>query len=268
MTAENCPSAPNAAGSLSVVGIGPGAPESMTRRAHTTLLESDQIVGYSTYVELLSKSVREAVDAIYESPMGDEVPRTQVAVERACEGAAVSLISSGDPNVYALAGLALEILESEAIAPETVSFEVIPGVTAAQFCSARLGAPLVTDTVSISLSDHLTPRERIESRLAAAAAEGFIIVLYNPWSPNRRENFTAACEILLAHRSPDTPVGIVRAAGRSDEHRRITTLDSLPELGDSDILDMTSTIIVGNEQTRVYEDWLITPRGYREKYEY
>ena len=108
----------------------------------------------------------------------------------------------------------------------------------------------------------------IESRLHSAAGESFTIVIYNPWSRKRRENFQKACEILLAHRDPDTPVGIVHGAGREDEEVMITTLDQLEELGEEEIIDMTTTILVGNEETYVWDDRMVTPRGYETKYDY
>ncbi|WP_244605359.1 precorrin-3B C(17)-methyltransferase [Halorhabdus rudnickae] len=255
-------------GSLAAVGLGPGHDAGMTIRARETLEAVDQIVGYETYVELLPESVRRSADAVHATGMGTEVSRTETAVDRALDGASVALVASGDPNVYALGGLVLEILESREIHPDRIDFEVVPGVPAAQSSAARLGAPLVTDTVSISLSDHLTPLSDIESRLRAVAPTGMVVVLYNPWSPNRAQNFQLACDILSAHRDPETPVGIVRGAGRADERTHVTDLETLPELGESDLLDMTSTIVVGTERTRVWGDRLLTPRGYERKYDY
>jgi len=255
-------------GRLAAVGIGPGHPEGMTVRARETLRAVDHIVGYETYVDLLPDSIRRAATEVHATGMGTEVSRTEVAVERALEGESVALVGSGDPNVYALGGLALEVLESREIPPGRIEFEVVPGVPAAQSCAARLGGPLVGDTVTISLSDHLTPIETIESRLQAVAPEGFAIVLYNPWSPNRAGNFRRACEILSTHRDPETPVGIVRGAGRDTERTHVTDLETLPELGESDLLDMTATVVVGTERTRVWEDRMVTPRGYERKYDY
>ncbi|MFC6772238.1 SAM-dependent methyltransferase, partial [Halorubrum pallidum] len=143
-----------------------------------------------------------------------------------------------------------------------------PGVPAAQSCGARLGAPLVNDSVSVSLSDHLTPMEEIESRLHAVADEGFTITVYNPWSRKRRENWETACEILREHRADDTPVGIVHGAGRDDETMEITTLGELEAYGETDLVDMTTTVVVGNEDTYVWDDRMVTPRGYETKYDY
>jgi len=255
-------------GRLIAVGLGPGQPEGMTARARATLAEAEHIVGYTTYVDLLPEEITESADDIYQTPMCGEVSRTEEAIDRALAGNDVAIIGSGDPNVYALAGLALEILESKGATASMVEFEVVPGVPAAQSCGARLGAPLVNDTVSISLSDHLTPMETIESRLHAAAKEGFTIAIYNPWSRKRRDNYETCCEILLEHRDPETPVGIVHAAGREDEAVEIVDLADLPELGESDLVDMTTTLLVGNEETYVWDDRMVTPRGYESKYEY
>jgi len=255
-------------GRLTAVGLGPGHPEGMTQRARAALLDAEHIVGYTTYIELLPDEITEEADELYDTPMCGEVSRTEEAIDRALAGNDVAIIGSGDPNVYALSGLALEIIESKGATASMLDYEVVPGVPAAQSCSALLGAPLVNDTVSISLSDHLVPMPEIESRLHSAAGESFTIVIYNPWSRKRRENFQKACEILLAHRDPDTPVGIVHGAGRDDEEVMITTLDQLEELGEEDIIDMTTTILVGNEETYVWDDRMVTPRGYETKYDY
>ncbi|MDY6818493.1 MAG: precorrin-3B C(17)-methyltransferase [Halobacteriales archaeon] len=255
-------------GRLIAVGLGPGQAEGMTQRARGALLEADHIVGYTTYVELLPEEVTESADELYDTPMCGEVSRTEEAIDRALAGNDVAIIGSGDPNVYALAGLALEILESKGATASMVDFEVVPGVPAAQSCGARLGAPLVNDTVSISLSDHLTSMPTIESRLHAAAKEGFTIAIYNPWSRKRRDNFQKCCEILMEHRAPETPVGIVHGAGREDEQVEIVDLEALEALGETDLIDMTTTILVGNEETYVWDDRMVTPRGYESKYDY
>ncbi|ELY42198.1 precorrin-3B C(17)-methyltransferase [Natronorubrum tibetense] len=255
-------------GQLTAVGLGPGHAEGMTERAKTALLEADHIVGYTTYIELIPDEITEQADDIYDTPMCGEVSRTEESIDRTLAGNDVAIVGSGDPNVYALAGLALEILESKGATASMVDFDVIPGVPAAQSCAARLGAPLVNDTVSVSLSDHLVPMPEIESRLHSVASENFTITIYNPWSRKRRENFQKCCEILLTHRDPDTPVGIVHGAGREDEQVMITDLSELEELGESEIIDMTTTIVVGTEDTYVWDDRMVTPRGYETKYDY
>ncbi|KAA9408650.1 precorrin-3B C(17)-methyltransferase [Haloarcula hispanica] len=255
-------------GQLIAVGLGPGQPEGMTARARSALLDAEHIVGYTTYVELLPDEVTEEAEDIYNTPMCGEVSRTEEAIDRALAGNDVAIIGSGDPNVYALAGLALEIIESKGATATMLDFDVVPGVPAAQSCAARVGAPLVNDTVSISLSDHLTDMPTIESRLHAAAKEGFTITIYNPWSRKRRDNYEKCCEILLEHRNPETPVGVVHAAGREDEQVEIVELGELPELGETDLVDMTTTLLVGNEDTYVWDDRMVTPRGYETKYDY
>ncbi|AGB32504.1 precorrin-3B C(17)-methyltransferase [Natrinema pellirubrum DSM 15624] len=255
-------------GQLIAVGLGPGHPEGMTDRAKAALLEADHIVGYTTYIDLIPDEITDEADDIYDTPMCGEVSRTEESIDRALAGNDVAIVGSGDPNVYALSGLALEILESKGATASMVDFEVVPGVPAAQSCAARLGAPLVNDTVSVSLSDHLVPMPEIESRLHSVASENFTITIYNPWSRKRRENFEKACEILLTHREPDTPVGIVHGAGREDEEVMITELGELEDLGESEIIDMTTTIVVGTEDTYVWDDRMVTPRGYETKYDY
>lgn len=255
-------------GGLTAVGLGPGNPEGMTERARTALLDAEHIVGYTTYIDLIPDEITDEAEELYDTPMCGEVSRTEEAIDRTLAGNDVAIVGSGDPNVYALAGLALEIIESKGATATTLDFEVVPGVPAAQSCGARLGAPLVNDTVSISLSDHLVPMPEIESRLHAAAKESFTITIYNPWSRKRRENFEKCCEILSTHRDEDTPVGIVHGAGRDDEAVMITTLGELKSLGESDIVDMTTTIVVGNEETYVWDDRMVTPRGYETKYDY
>ncbi|WP_277542996.1 precorrin-3B C(17)-methyltransferase [Haloarcula laminariae] len=255
-------------GRFVAVGLGPGQPDGMTARARSALLDAEHIVGYTTYVELLPDEVVEGAEDIYNTPMCGEVSRTEEAIDRALAGNDVAIIGSGDPNVYALAGLALEIIESKGATASMLDFDVVPGVPAAQSCAARVGAPLVNDTVSISLSDHLTDMPTIESRLHATAKEGFTISIYNPWSRKRRENYQKCCEILLEHRDPETPVGVVHAAGREDEEVEIVELQELPELGETDLVDMTTTLLVGNEDTYVWDDRMVTPRGYETKYDY
>ncbi|KKF39115.1 cobalamin biosynthesis protein [Halorubrum saccharovorum] len=255
-------------GRLIAVGLGPGHAEGMTARAKSSLADAEHIVGYTTYIDLIPDEITESADELYDTPMCGEVSRTEEAIDRALAGNDVAIVGSGDPNVYALAGLALEILESKGGTASMVDFEVVPGVPAAQSCGARLGAPLVNDSVSVSLSDHLTPMDEIESRLHAVAGEGFTIAIYNPWSRKRRENWETACEILREHRADDTPVGIVHGAGRDDEEVEITTLGELESYGETDLVDMTTTVVVGNEETYVWDDRMVTPRGYETKYDY
>jgi precorrin-3B C17-methyltransferase len=187
--------------------------------------------------------------------MGREVERAKTAVTKAKEGHRVVMVSSGDPGVYGMAGIVLEVASIE---KADVPLEIVPGVTAATFAASKLGAPLVGDFVVISLSDLLTPWEKIKHRLEAAASADFSIVLYNPKSEGRIEPLTKAYEILLKHMPPSTPVGIVKQAGREGEKVTVTTLK---ELLNADI-DMVTTIIIGNSATKVDRGKMITARGY------
>ncbi len=187
--------------------------------------------------------------------MGKEVERARLAVQKAMENRRVVMVSSGDPGVYGMAGIVLEVAAMERA---DVPVEIVPGVTAATAASAILGAPLVSDFAVISLSDLLTPWEKIERRLEAAALADFSIVLYNPQSQGRIEPLAKAYEIMLKHIKPDTPVGIVRQAGREGEGVTITTLKNLL----AQEIDMVTTIIVGNSATKVVNGKMVTARGY------
>jgi precorrin-3B C17-methyltransferase len=210
---------------------------------------------------------------VMSSGMRQEVERCSKAVELAGEGKSVAVICSGDPGIYAMAGLVFEILRGQEKAPPHpplskggqggVEIEVIPGIPALSASAARLGAPLMHDFASISLSDLLTPWEVIEKRLEAAASADFVIVIYNPKSKGRQEHIKKARDIILKSRSGKTPVGIVRSATRENESVTITDLENMP---DSEI-DMQSTVIIGNSQTFVWQDWMVTPRGYSKKYD-
>jgi precorrin-3B C17-methyltransferase len=191
--------------------------------------------------------------------MMQEVDRCKTALELAVSGQEVALVCGGDPGIYAMAGLVFE-LAAEQESPVTI--EVIPGLAALNSCAARLGAPLMHDFAAISLSDLLTPWPLIEKRLSAAAEADFVIVLYNPKSKKRTGHIDRARELILAHRAPSTPVGIVTAATRENEAIAITTLERLPEAE----INMQSTVIVGNSKTFQWRDFMVTPRGYADKY--
>ncbi|OHB94121.1 MAG: cobalt-precorrin-3B C(17)-methyltransferase [Planctomycetes bacterium RIFCSPHIGHO2_12_FULL_52_36] len=179
-----------------------------------------------------------------------------MALEEAAKGKVVSLVSSGDPGVYGMAGLTLELVSSTGSA---VPIEVIPGVPASYAASALLGAPLAHDHAIISLSDLLTPWELIEKRLRLAAQGDFSIVLYNPKSSQRTWQIEKTQQILLEYHPPTLPVGIVKDAGRPGQAVSITTLDKMLEFP----IDMTTTIIVGNSTTFVHNGFMATKRGYR-----
>lgn len=237
-----------------MVGIGPGSKGDMTLRALEAIKSSDVIAGYKAYLNLLQEVIGEK--PILSSGMGEEKERCMAALEEASRGKTVSLISSGDPGVYGMAGPLLEIASASS---SGVSVEVIPGVPASCAASALLGAPLAHDHAVISLSDLLTPWPVIEKRLSLAAQGDFVIVLYNPKSSQRTWQIERAREILLESRSKDVPVGIVRDAGRPDQKVDITTLGRMLEFP----IDMTTIIIVGNSTTFVTGGFMVTRRGYK-----
>jgi precorrin-3B C17-methyltransferase len=226
----------------------------MTLEAKEAVELADVIVGYKTYVKLVESILKPEAE-IFSGVMGKEVERAKVAVTKALEDKYVAVISSGDPGVYGMAGVVLEVADLE---NAKIPIEIIPGVTAATSAAARLGAPLVSDFAVISLSDLLTPWSLIEKRLHAAAGANFVIVLYNPQSEGRKEPLLKAYEILLKYLKPETPVGIVKQAGRAGEEATVTTLEELLACE----VDMATTVIVGNSTTRVVGKRMVTPRGY------
>lgn len=191
--------------------------------------------------------------------MTQEVERVQIALDKAHQGSSVALISSGDPGVYGMAGLALEMLEKG----QSPDVEIIPGVTAACACAALLGAPLMHDYVTISLSDRLTDLALIMKRIKLAVEGDFVIVLYNPRAKKRTKPFAQACQILTRHKSLNTPVGIVKAAFRQSQRVSIISLGELSASAQD--IDMTTTIFIGNSTTVVENGKMITPRGYKKK---
>lgn len=234
------------------MGIGPGELEQMSFRARKALEESEVIVGYRAYLDLIPGLL--AGKKVVESGMTQEVGRCREALALARSGLQVAVVSGGDPGVYGMAGLILELLEGR----EDVPVEVIPGITAATAAAAVLGAPLMNDFAVISLSDLLTPWEVIEGRLRAAAQGDFVVALYNPRSKKRTGQIERAREIFLEHKGAATPVGIVRNARRGGEEAVVTTLG---EMLDHPI-DMLTTVIIGNSRTLVRGGFMVTPRGY------
>ena len=238
---------------LSVVGIGPGSFEAMTQRARQALADCDVIVGYTVYVELVKAHF--ADKEFLTTPMRKEVERCSLAFERAAAGQNVAMICSGDAGVYGMSGLIYELSEKY---PE-VEIEIVPGVSAVISGAAILGAPLMHDFAVISLSDLLTPWEKIEKRLLCAAEADFVICLYNPSSMKRKDYLQRACDLVLRFAAPETVCGIAKNIGREGESTEILTL---AQLRDTEV-DMFSTIFIGNSQTRALGGKMVTPRGYR-----
>lgn len=236
-----------------VVGIGPGEYEQMTIQAAQALQQADVIVGYTVYVDLVQDHF--PGKKYLTTPMTRETERCELAFQEAMQDKTVAMICSGDAGVYGMSGLIYEVGESY---PE-VEIAVMPGVTAALSGSAVLGAPLVHDFAVISLSDLLTPWEKIEKRLLAAAEADFAVCLYNPSSRKRHDYLQKACDLMLRFRSPETVCGTVRNIGREGEQSEVCTLAQLRDLQ----VDMFTTVFIGNSQTKCLHGKMVTPRGYR-----
>lgn len=239
-------------GKLYIVGIGPGGREGMTREAAQALQESDCIVGYHVYTQLVQEEYPDK--EYYTTPMTKEVDRCRQALAFAAEGRTISLVCSGDAGVYGMSGLVYQLQEEY---PD-VEIQVVAGVTAALAGAAVLGAPLIHDFALISLSDLLTPWEKIERRLLLAAEADFVIVLYNPSSKKRHDYLQKACDLILQHQSPDTVCGLVEQIGREGERSQVLTLEQLRNTQ----VNMFTTVFIGNSQTREMNGKMITPRGY------
>lgn len=237
-----------------VVGIGPGSIDLISPRTLKSIEESEVIVGYNTYIKLIA-NLLEGKKIIGTGMMG-EIDRCRLALDES-RSQTVSIISSGDSGIYGMAGLILEML-LKIPAEDRPEFEIIPGISSANSAAAILGAPLMNDFATISLSDLLTPWEVIEKRIEAAAQGDFVIALYNPKSHKRIEQIEIAQKILLKYRDPKTPVGIVTDASRIGESKILTTLDKFT----SEEISMTSIVIIGNSRTFIRDGIMITPRGY------
>ena len=235
-----------------VVGIGPGAYEKMTIQAANALRECDTIVGYTVYVDLVKEHF--ADKEFLTTPMRKEVERCELAFEEAAKGKTVAMICSGDAGVYGMSGLMLEIGSRY---PE-IPVEIVAGVTAAIGGAAVLGAPLIHDFALISLSDLLTPWEKIEKRLLCAAEADFVICLYNPSSKKRHDYLQKACDLVMKYQRSSIVCGVVENIGREGENARLYTLK---ELRDTKV-DMFTTVFIGNSQTKIVDGHMVTPRGY------
>ncbi len=243
----------------------------MSPRARGILTRADTIVGYRTYIELLKPLI--TGQEIISTGMTREIQRAEAAIDAALAGKVCAIVSSGDAGIYAMAGLVLELCCTKGVAIQSpgapakgtgagLAIEVVPGIPALAAGAALLGAPLTHDFAAVSLSDLLTPWNTIARRLEAAAEADFVIVIYNPRSRRRQDNLDRACEIIRRHRPAQTPVGIVTGAMRANQRVSITTLADLPEAE----VDMQTTLFVGNSATMIYRGFMITPRGYSDKY--
>lgn len=253
-------------GKLFIVGIGPGGPAFMTGQARDAIAASSHVIGNESYLRSIAPLL--PGKTVIRSSMGQEVDRAQESVALARDHL-VSIVSGGDPGVYGMASIVLEVIDR---AGSDIPVEVVPGVTAATAAASRVGSPLSGDFAVISLSDLLTPYEVIERRLNLAFAMGVPVVLYNPKSRGRPHHFVAALAIAGRHLPPETPVAMVRNAFREGEEVFITTLAGA---GDEEgRVDMHSTVIIGGDTSRLWRrkdetvQGIITPRGYHRKYVY
>ena len=236
-----------------VVGIGAGSADGMTFEARNVLEKAGVIVGYTVYAELVKKLFPEK--EYFVSAMKQEAERCRKAVEMAADGRNVAVVCSGDAGVYGMASLVYEI----AAGYENVEVSVVAGVSAMLSGGALVGAPLGHDFAVISLSDLLTPWEKIEKRLECASAADFAICLYNPSSKKRHDYLQKACDLMMKYKSPDTICGTVSNIARDGQEAHVMTLK---ELRDTQV-DMFTTVFIGNSQTKEINNKMVTPRGYR-----
>ncbi|WP_299977889.1 precorrin-3B C(17)-methyltransferase [Desulfobacula sp.] len=259
---------------LYVIGTGPGDIAYMSGRAVEIIKQVDCVAGYTTYIELIADLLKDK--QIISTGMMKEVERVEKAIEQALTGKSCALVSGGDPGIYAMAGLVFEICKQRNIKlvrtrnkenhPDSDSglfLEIVPGIPALAAGAALVGAPLTHDFAAISLSDLLTPWEKIENRLTCAAMADFVIVLYNPKSKKRDWQLKRAQELMLEHRDAATPVGIVTGAMRENQRISFTSLDQL----DKADVGMQTILFIGSSASLRYLDFLFTPRGYSKKYE-
>ncbi|MBE9138379.1 precorrin-3B C(17)-methyltransferase [Nodosilinea sp. LEGE 07088] len=244
-------------GHLWLVGTGPGDLNQITPAAKYAIAQADAVIGYSLYIDQI-RPLCHPGQLVEPWPITQERQRADRAIDLACWGLSVAVVSSGDCGIYGMAGLVLEQLQATGWDGVTPSVEVCPGISALQAAAARLGAPLMHDFCAISLSDLLTPWEVILQRLEAAAQADFVIALYNPKSKTRTQQIAIAHRILMTHRAAHTPVAVVKSVYRPDEMIHRTTLEHLLEAP----IDMLTVVLIGNQSTQRHGPWLITPRGY------
>lgn len=254
---------------LYVIGTGPGHIDYIAPRAVKAIEQVECVAGYTTYIDLIKPILHDK--EIISTGMMKEVDRVDQAIGKVLAGKSCALISGGDAGIYAMAGLVFEICKQRGIKIErtdtdeanALALEVIPGIPALAAGAALAGAPLTHDFAAISLSDLLTPWEKIEKRLTAAAMADFVIVLYNPKSKKRDWQINKAQQLVLEHRSNDTPVGIVTGAMRDNQSISFTTLGQL----DKADVGMQTVVFIGSSASLKYMDFMFTPRGYTKKYD-
>ncbi|WEV17627.1 precorrin-3B C(17)-methyltransferase [Clostridium perfringens] len=238
-------------GKLFVIGIGPGGLDEMTLRAVKAIEESDIIVGYTKYIEMVKDLIKDK--EIFKTGMRGEEERCREALELS-KDKKVALISTGDSGIYGMAGLILEMRKDENV-------EIIPGITASSAAGSVLGAPLMHDNCNISLSDLMTPYEDIKKRVRLAAEGDFVISLYNPKSKGRPHYLRECVDIIKEFRGEETPIAVVRNALREGESKEIFTLKDFND----EVVDMFSIVIIGNSKSYIKDGYFVTPRGYKIK---
>ncbi len=247
-------------GKIIVAGIGPGSKEDITPAVLDAVQQADCIVGYKYYFQFVEPYVKEGCECI-DTGMKRERERAEQAFRLAEQGKTVVVISSGDAGIYGMGPLIYEMqhercsVDGDSVA---VSIEVLPGISAFQKAASLLGAPIGHDLCIISLSDLMTPWELIERRIKAAASGDFVTAVYNPKSHGRYWQLYRLVELFLQVRSPETPVGYVRQAGRDDQEIKVTTLAQF----DPEDIDMFTVVLIGNSQSYIADGKIITPRGY------
>ncbi|WP_138207205.1 precorrin-3B C(17)-methyltransferase [Haloimpatiens lingqiaonensis] len=241
-------------GKLYVIGMGPGGIEHMTIKAKKAIEDSEVIIGYTKYIDLITPLIQGK--EVFSTGMKGEIPRCKKALELSREKK-VAIISTGDAGIYGMAGLILQMKNDEVV-------EIIPGVTASSAAASIVGAPLMHDNCNISLSDLLTPYDLIKKRVELATQGDFIISLYNPKSKSRPNNLSEVLNIVRKYRDGKTPVAVVKNALRDGQETYIFTLDDF----DDSVVDMLSIVIIGNSQSYIKDNIFITPRGYEKKEEF
>jgi precorrin-3B C17-methyltransferase len=248
-------------GKLNIVGIGPGNEDYITPASLRAIQEAEIVIGYSTYIKLVQHLLSDK--QIIRTGMTEEIRRAQLAIEESKKGKIVSIISSGDAGVYGMASLIFQVLEEmgwkKSDDPE---IHIYPGITAINACASLIGAPLGHDFCSISLSDLLTPWPIIRKRIELAAQADFVIGFYNPASGRRQKQIVEAKEIIEQYRPGTTPVALIKSAYRERQHIIISDLDHFLDYE----IGMLTTVIVGSTNTRFFEGYIYTPRGYTNKY--
>ena len=241
-------------GKIIVAGIGPGSKEDITPAVFDAVREADAIVGYKYYFQFIEAFVKEGCECI-DTGMKKERERAEQAFALAEQGKTVVVISSGDAGLYGMTPLIYEMAQAKA---STIEIVALPGISAFQKAASLLGAPIGHDTCIISLSDLMTPWDIIEHRIQAAAMGDFVTAIYNPKSHGRYWQLYRLQELFLKERAADTPVGYVRQAGRPEQEVKVTTLGTF----DPENVDMFTVILIGNSQSYLVGDKIITPRGY------